>query len=259
MQVARSIGLSITATSSPDDPPSRDLIPRSASPRRTGPECLERVVAFRSHLASSSFSTRSLAMRPNLRIYSMAFTALTTFAFCAGQASAQNCSSCQQSPAPIIGGSSCGGCSSGCADSCGSTCCDASSCCDSGCGSGCKSGCGLKGLLGGNGGSARGKRCYWNRPYTEQSQADLFYNYYTPNNSGSTAAAFPSPYPTPAHVGHTYYTYQPFYPTEMLYTHNRSYHQYYNNGMGLNRTKVRWSYNPLGDMVRKAHKMTVYR
>ena len=198
-------------------------------------------------------------MRPNLRIYSMAFTALTTFAFCAGQASAQNCSSCQQAPAPIIGGSSCGGCSSGCADSCGSTCCDASSCCDSGCGSGCKSGCGLKGLLGGNGGSARGKRCYWNRPYTEQSQADLFYNYYTPNNSGSTAAAFPSPYPTPAHVGHTYYTYQPFYPTEMLYTHNRSYHQYYNNGMGLNRTKVRWSYNPLGDMVRKAHKMTVYR
>ena len=107
--------------------------------------------------------------------------------------------------------------------------------------------------------SAAGKRCHWYRPYTEESQADLFYNYYQPNNFGSTAAAFPSPYPTPKMVGHTYYTYQPFYPTEMLYTHHRTYHQYYNNGMGLNRTKVRWSYNPLGDMIREAHTMTVYK
>ncbi|MFC1757785.1 hypothetical protein ACFL2H_03330 [Planctomycetota bacterium] len=191
-------------------------------------------------------------MRPNFRILSSAFTTLAAFVLIASPVAAQNCSSCQQAPAPLVSGSSCGG---GCS-SCGVSDCDA--CCDSACGKACKSGCGLKGLLGGKGGAGC-KRCYWHRPYTEQSQADLFYNYYTPNNSGSTAAAFPSPYPTPSHVGHTYYTYQPFYPTEMLYTHHRSYHQYYNNGMGLNRTKVRWSYNPLGDMIRKAHKMTVYR
>ena len=195
-------------------------------------------------------------MRPNFRILSTTFTALSILTMIAGSSLAQNCSNCEQAPAPVVG--SCGGgCFSGCADSgCSDPCGGAG--CLSGC-NGCKSGCGLKGLLGSGCGGAGCKRCYWNRPYTEQSQADLFYNYYVPNNFGSTAAAFPAPYPTPSHVGHTYFTYQPFYPTEMLYTHHRSYHQHYNNGMGLNRTKVRWSYNPIGDLVRKAHRMTVYR
>ena len=82
------------------------------------------------------------------------------------------------------------------------------------------------------------------KPYTEQSQPDVFYNYYAPNNQGSAAGAFPAPYPTPAHVGHTYYTYQALMPNEFLYRHHRTYYQFYNNGMGLNRTKVHWYHNP---------------
>ena len=88
------------------------------------------------------------------------------------------------------------------------------------------------------------RSCCWYQPYTEKSQPDIFYNYYAPNNNGSTAAALPAPYPTPSVVGHTYYTYQPLMPNEFLYTHRRSYHQYYNNGMGLNRTRVHWYHNP---------------
>ena len=88
--------------------------------------------------------------------------------------------------------------------------------------------------------SADGRGCKWMKPYTEQSQPDVFYNYYAPNNQGSAAGAFPAPYPTPAHVGHTYYTYQALMPNEFLYRHHRTYYQFYNNGMGLNRTKVHW-------------------
>lgn len=92
---------------------------------------------------------------------------------------------------------------------------------------------------GGNGSSC----CPWNRPYTEESQPDVFYNFYQPGNGGSPAVSFPAPYPTPAYVGHSYYTYQPFMPNEWMYHHHRTYHQSYNNGMGLNRTSVRW-YSP---------------
>ena len=34
-------------------------------------------------------------------------------------------------------------------------------------------------------------------------------------------------------------------PHEFLYTHHRTYHQYYNGGKGLNRTKVRWYRTPV--------------
>jgi hypothetical protein len=78
---------------------------------------------------------------------------------------------------------------------------------------------------------------------TEESAPDVFFNFYQPGNGGSPAAAFPAPYPTPPRVGHTYYTYQPFMPNEWMYHHHRTYHQSYNNGMGLNRTSVRW-YSP---------------
>ena len=87
--------------------------------------------------------------------------------------------------------------------------------------------------------------CPWNRPYTEESSPDLFYNFYQPGNGGSTAAAFPAPYPTPAHVGHQYTTYQPFMPNEWLYWHPRTYHQHYNMGKGINRTKVKWYGTPV--------------
>jgi hypothetical protein len=53
--------------------------------------------------------------------------------------------------------------------------------------------------------------------------ADLFYNYYVPGNP--PAQAFLSPRPTPPLVGHTYVTYQPFYPNEFLYHHHRTYYR----------------------------------
>lgn len=98
-------------------------------------------------------------------------------------------------------------------------------------------------------GPCASKSNYWYRPYTERSQADLFYNFYVPNSYGSPAAAYPAPFPTPSLVGHTYYTYQPLMPHEWLYKHHRSYHQYYNNGMGLNRTIVKWQGRPFVDTV----------
>jgi len=54
--------------------------------------------------------------------------------------------------------------------------------------------------------------------------ADLFYNYYVPGvNGGPPAQLYLCPRPTPPLVGHTYITYQPFMPNEMLYQHHRTY------------------------------------
>lgn len=77
-------------------------------------------------------------------------------------------------------------------------------------------------------------------------QPDLFYNYYTKGNSNtSNAQMYLSPMPVPPNVGHTFYTYQPFYPEELLYHHKNRYHKYYDNGRGMNRTKVRYSSPPI--------------
>lgn len=74
-----------------------------------------------------------------------------------------------------------------------------------------------------------------------QPRPDLFYNFYVPPNCGGVGVGiYPSPLPVPAHVGHTYYTYQPFMPHEFMYKHERSYHRYYNEGRGLTRTSVKW-------------------
>ena len=55
------------------------------------------------------------------------------------------------------------------------------------------------------------------RPRT-YGQPDLFYNYYVPGTCGGVpAAAYIAPVPVPPVVGHTYYTYQPFLPNELLY------------------------------------------
>lgn len=78
------------------------------------------------------------------------------------------------------------------------------------------------------------------RPY-QYGNPDLFYNFYVPPTCGGIGAElYISPVPVPANVGHTYYTYQPFMPHEMLYKHHRTYHRYYNEGRGLTRTSVRW-------------------
>jgi hypothetical protein len=70
-------------------------------------------------------------------------------------------------------------------------------------------------------------------------QPDLFYNYYTQGHANkSNAQMYVSPLPVPKSVGHTYNTYQPFYPEEYLYWHKNRFHKYYDNGRGMNRTKA---------------------
>jgi hypothetical protein len=70
---------------------------------------------------------------------------------------------------------------------------------------------------------------------------DLFYNYYVHSACGGyPAQMYVSPLPVPANVGHTYITYQPLMPHEFMYKHHRTYHQYYDGGRGLTRTKVIW-------------------
>lgn len=99
-------------------------------------------------------------------------------------------------------------------------------------------------------------------------QPDLFYNYYPNTSAGvNSANLYPAPYPTPPHVGHTYYTYQPLLPHEYLYEHSRVYYNTYggpeafyqdpgrrrgacNPGYGVNKTTVVYqsgflSYKPM--------------
>ena len=91
------------------------------------------------------------------------------------------------------------------------------------------------------------------RPW-EYGRPDLFYNFYVPNNcGGAPAALYIAPRPVPPLVGHTYYTYQPLMPHEMLYPHYRTYRQWYDDGRGVTRTKVAWYCNPLTATVKYAH------
>ena len=70
-------------------------------------------------------------------------------------------------------------------------------------------------------------------------QPDLFYNFFTQGNCNQTnAQMYLSPVPIPPNVGHTFYTYQPFYPHEYLYWHKNRFHNYYDNGRGMNRTRA---------------------
>jgi len=83
----------------------------------------------------------------------------------------------------------------------------------------------------------------WNgkRHISYQQQKDLFYNYYAQPGPycGAAAEMYVSPKPVPPHVGHTWYTYQPFYPHEYLYKHQRAYYTH-NPGAGWRRTNVRY-------------------
>ena len=75
----------------------------------------------------------------------------------------------------------------------------------------------------------------------QYGKPDLFYNYFVPPTCGGVGAQlYVAPLPVPAHVGHTYFTYQPFFPHEFMYHHYRAYHRYYDEGRGLTRTSVRW-------------------
>ncbi|WP_164103976.1 hypothetical protein [Candidatus Laterigemmans baculatus] len=68
---------------------------------------------------------------------------------------------------------------------------------------------------------------------------DLFYNYYTQGYSNAVnAQMYVSPLPVPPYVGHTFYTYQPLLPEHYLYWHKDRYHNHYDGGRGLNRTRA---------------------
>lgn len=87
------------------------------------------------------------------------------------------------------------------------------------------------------------------RPRTD-GQPELFYNYYVPGTCGGMPVAlYLAPQPVPPVVGHTYFTYQPFLPHELLYEHHRSYHRYYDNGRGLTRTHISWYRPPVRDAL----------
>ncbi len=79
-----------------------------------------------------------------------------------------------------------------------------------------------------------------------QAQDGLFANQYTQGFANqNNAVMYIAPVPVPPHVGHTYYTYQPLYPHEMMYLHNERYHSYYDQGRGLNRTGVHYYVPPV--------------
>lgn len=81
-------------------------------------------------------------------------------------------------------------------------------------------------------------------------QPDLFYNFYTQGHCNrANAQMYMSPLPVPPNVGHTFFTYQPFYPHEYLYGHTNKFHNYYDNGRGTNRTRVNYSTNPVRTAV----------
>lgn len=88
-----------------------------------------------------------------------------------------------------------------------------------------------------------------------QLEFDLFQNFYTaPGASMATAELYNAPHPVPYNVGSSFYTYQPFYPHQHLYSHTKNYYNYYGtsdqfysdnlrNGQGgdaLNKTTVIW-------------------
>ena len=137
-----------------------------------------------------------------------------------------------------IGCSSCesGGCATCQSDGCGD--------CQSGdCGAG---GGGLLGKLRSRCGNANGTICA-DRKY---DHSDLFYNFYSGGNCNTAnAQMYISPVPVPHFVGHTFNTYQPLYPHEFLYKHKDTYHNNYDDGRGMNRTKVHYSYPPVKQAI----------
>ena len=74
----------------------------------------------------------------------------------------------------------------------------------------------------------------------QQAPPDLFYNFYVQAApDGTSAQLYLSPVPTPRRVGHTYITYQPLMPHELMYCHDRVYYRYNASG-GSTRTSVKW-------------------
>ncbi len=90
---------------------------------------------------------------------------------------------------------------------------------------------------------------------SQQLEFNLFQNFQTPQGpSLATARLYTAPHPVPYWVGHSMYTYQPFYPHQHLYNHSKTYYNYYGSadqfysdtlrggrgGDALNKTTVTW-------------------
>lgn len=144
-----------------------------------------------------------------------------------------------------IGGGSCAG------GSCGDTCAS--------CGTGCQGGrCGKCGLFGGRlgdflGGKSKHDLGGYCQP-RKYDRPDLFYNYYSKGNCNSAnAQMYMSPMPVPPFVGHTFNTYQPLYPHEFMYWHKNRFHNNYDNGRGMNRTKVKYYAPPIRTAIKNLY------
>lgn len=83
----------------------------------------------------------------------------------------------------------------------------------------------------------------------------LFDNYFTQGYANqATAGMYISPVGVPGWVGHTYNTYQPFYPHQYLYQHHDRYHSYYDDGRGFNRTHASYYAPPVRSAAKKFYK-----
>lgn len=83
---------------------------------------------------------------------------------------------------------------------------------------------------------------------------DLFYNYYTQGYSNAVnAQMYVSPLPVPPYVGHTFMTYPPLAPEHYLYWHKDRYHNHYDGGRGLNRTRAVYYSPPIHTAVENVY------
>jgi hypothetical protein len=81
---------------------------------------------------------------------------------------------------------------------------------------------------------------------TGHGHPDLFHNYWVPAGCGQVGAQlYVAPTDVPPVVGHTYITYQPLMPHELLYQHHHTYYRYYDGGRGMTRAKVVYYAPPL--------------
>ena len=78
----------------------------------------------------------------------------------------------------------------------------------------------------------------------DDGNPSLFHNYYVGDGCDLVGAQlYVAPQPVPPLVGHTYITYQPLMPHELLYKHHHTYYRYYDGGRGMTRAAVAY-YNP---------------
>ena len=75
---------------------------------------------------------------------------------------------------------------------------------------------------------------------------DMFSQYASASGASAiNAGIYQAPHYSPALGGHSYYTYQPLMPHEMMYAHSRNYFNYYNTNQcghpdSLTKTSIRW-------------------